>query len=102
THCLVPRNCILFLATHLLGDRFNLLNWLGFTVCLSGIFLLVILKAMNSKGDSVLNPFLFLCRHSCSFTRSCVCRQLLASARSDGCSSAFVTKGHWLCLQQRR
>uniref|UniRef100_A0A8C0I7I2 Solute carrier family 35 member C2 n=1 Tax=Bubo bubo TaxID=30461 RepID=A0A8C0I7I2_BUBBB len=62
--------CILFLATHLLGDRLSLLNWLGFAVCLSGISLHVILKAMNSKGDSVLNPFLsdpdleLLLRHS--------------------------------------
>uniref|UniRef100_A0A8C4TXW2 Solute carrier family 35 member C2 n=1 Tax=Falco tinnunculus TaxID=100819 RepID=A0A8C4TXW2_FALTI len=40
--------CILFLATRLLGDRLR-------------ISLHVILKAMNSKGDSVLNPFLFLC-----------------------------------------
>lgn len=43
--------CILFLATHLLGDRLSLLNWLGFAVCLLGISLHVVLKAMNSKGD---------------------------------------------------
>ncbi|OPJ85058.1 solute carrier family 35 member C2 [Patagioenas fasciata monilis] len=43
--------CILFLATHLLGDHLSLLNWLGFAVCLSGISLHVILKAMNSKGE---------------------------------------------------
>ncbi|KAK4812829.1 hypothetical protein QYF61_022053 [Mycteria americana] len=46
--------CILFLATHLLGDRLSLLNWLGFAVCLSGISLHVILKAMNSKGEEAL------------------------------------------------
>ncbi|KAJ7413085.1 Solute carrier family 35 member C2 [Willisornis vidua] len=46
--------CILFLATHLLGDRLSLLNWLGFAVCLSGISLHVVLKAMNSKGDKAL------------------------------------------------
>ncbi|XP_054701405.1 solute carrier family 35 member C2 isoform X1 [Grus americana] len=46
--------CILFLATHLLGDRLSLLNWLGFAVCLSGISLHVILKAMNSKGEKAL------------------------------------------------
>ncbi|XP_032931007.1 solute carrier family 35 member C2 isoform X2 [Catharus ustulatus] len=48
--------CILFLATHLLGDRLSLLNWLGFAVCLLGISLHVVLKAMNSKGDKVLEP----------------------------------------------
>ncbi|XP_005524757.1 PREDICTED: solute carrier family 35 member C2 isoform X1 [Pseudopodoces humilis] len=48
--------CILFLATHLLGDRLSLLNWLGFAVCLSGISLHVILKARNSKGDKALEP----------------------------------------------
>ncbi|XP_029866399.1 solute carrier family 35 member C2 isoform X5 [Aquila chrysaetos chrysaetos] len=46
--------CILFLATRLLGDRLSLLNWLGFAVCLSGISLHVILKAMNSKGEKAL------------------------------------------------
>ncbi|KAM6378449.1 solute carrier family 35 member C2 isoform 2-T2 [Pluvialis apricaria] len=46
--------CILFLATRLLGDRLSLLNWLGFAVCLSGISLHVILKAMNSKGEKTL------------------------------------------------
>ncbi|KFO86103.1 Solute carrier family 35 member C2, partial [Buceros rhinoceros silvestris] len=46
--------CILFLATHLLGDRLSLLNWLGFAVCLSGISLHVLLKAMNSKGEKAL------------------------------------------------
>ncbi|XP_064529792.1 solute carrier family 35 member C2 isoform X2 [Pseudopipra pipra] len=48
--------CILFLATHLLGDRLSLLNWLGFAVCLSGISLHVVLKAVNSKGDKTLEP----------------------------------------------
>uniref|UniRef100_A0A8D2MCJ2 Solute carrier family 35 member C2 n=1 Tax=Zonotrichia albicollis TaxID=44394 RepID=A0A8D2MCJ2_ZONAL len=48
--------CILFLATHLLGDRLSLLNWLGFVVCLLGISLHVVLKAMNSKGDKALEP----------------------------------------------
>ncbi|NWR82909.1 S35C2 protein, partial [Furnarius figulus] len=48
--------CILFLATHLLGDRLSLLNWLGFAVCLSGISLHVVLKAMSSKGDKTLEP----------------------------------------------
>ncbi|NXG55471.1 S35C2 protein, partial [Hemiprocne comata] len=46
--------CILFLAIHLLGDHLSLLNWLGFAVCLSGISLLVILKAMSSKGEKAL------------------------------------------------
>ncbi|NXJ89711.1 S35C2 protein, partial [Corythaixoides concolor] len=46
--------CILFLATRLLGDRLSLLNWLGFAVCLSGISLHVVLKAMNSKGGKAL------------------------------------------------
>ncbi|KAL9835029.1 solute carrier family 35 member C2 isoform 4-T4 [Geothlypis trichas] len=48
--------CILFLATHLLGDRLSLLNWLGFAVCLLGISLHVVLKATNSKGDKALEP----------------------------------------------
>ncbi|XP_041905127.1 solute carrier family 35 member C2 isoform X4 [Corvus kubaryi] len=48
--------CILFLATHLLGDHLSLLNWLGFAVCLSGISLHIVLKAMNSKGDKALEP----------------------------------------------
>ncbi|XP_031443755.1 solute carrier family 35 member C2 isoform X2 [Phasianus colchicus] len=47
--------CVLFLATHLLGDRLSLLNWLGFAVCLSGISLHVILKAVNSRGEKTLN-----------------------------------------------
>ncbi|XP_068272391.1 solute carrier family 35 member C2 isoform X4 [Nyctibius grandis] len=46
--------CILFLATHLLGDRLSLLNWLGFAVCLSGISLHIVLKAINSKGEKAL------------------------------------------------
>ncbi|NXD67417.1 S35C2 protein, partial [Eolophus roseicapillus] len=46
--------CILFLATCLLGDRLSLLRWLGFAVCLSGISLHVIPKAMNSKGEKSL------------------------------------------------
>ncbi|NXK51715.1 S35C2 protein, partial [Chauna torquata] len=47
--------CVLFLATRLLGDHLSLLNWLGFAVCLSGISLHVILKAINSKGETTLN-----------------------------------------------
>ncbi|XP_066834346.1 solute carrier family 35 member C2 isoform X5 [Anser cygnoides] len=47
--------CILFLATRLLGDHLSLLNWLGFAVCLSGISLHVILKAINTKGEKTLN-----------------------------------------------
>ncbi|NXH20914.1 S35C2 protein, partial [Bucco capensis] len=46
--------CILFLATRVLGDHLSLLNWLGFAVCLSGISLHVVLKAMNSKGVKAL------------------------------------------------
>ncbi|NWJ03242.1 S35C2 protein, partial [Crypturellus undulatus] len=46
--------CILLLATHVLGDHLSLLNWLGFAVCLSGISLHVILKAINSKGEKAL------------------------------------------------
>ncbi|KFQ36559.1 Solute carrier family 35 member C2, partial [Merops nubicus] len=46
--------CTLFLATRLLGDHLSLLNWLGFAVCLSGISLHVILKAMSSKGEKAL------------------------------------------------
>ncbi|XP_040431584.1 solute carrier family 35 member C2 isoform X4 [Cygnus olor] len=47
--------CILLLATRLLGDHLSLLNWLGFAVCLSGISLHVILKAINTKGEKTLN-----------------------------------------------
>ncbi|XP_074928239.1 solute carrier family 35 member C2 isoform X1 [Chelonoidis abingdonii] len=43
--------CTLLLATHLLGDHLNLLNWVGFAVCLSGISLHVTLKAFSSKGE---------------------------------------------------
>ncbi|XP_050775013.1 solute carrier family 35 member C2 isoform X1 [Gopherus flavomarginatus] len=43
--------CTLMLATHLLGDHLNLLNWVGFAVCLSGISLHVTLKAFSSKGE---------------------------------------------------
>ncbi|KFQ35620.1 Solute carrier family 35 member C2, partial [Mesitornis unicolor] len=46
--------CILLLATRLLGDRLSLLNWLGFAVCLSGISLHVILKAMSSRGENAV------------------------------------------------
>ncbi|XP_025897965.1 solute carrier family 35 member C2 isoform X1 [Nothoprocta perdicaria] len=46
--------CILLLATRVLGDHLSLLNWLGFGVCLSGISLHVILKAINSKGEKPL------------------------------------------------
>ncbi|NXN15501.1 S35C2 protein, partial [Indicator maculatus] len=46
--------CILFLATHLLGDCLSPLNWLGFVVCLSGISLHLILKAMSSQGEKSL------------------------------------------------
>ncbi|XP_064024019.1 solute carrier family 35 member C2 isoform X2 [Pogoniulus pusillus] len=43
--------CILFLATRLLGDRLSPLNWLGFAVCLSGISLHLVLKAISPKGE---------------------------------------------------
>ncbi|XP_067410009.1 solute carrier family 35 member C2 isoform X2 [Emydura macquarii macquarii] len=43
--------CTLLLATRLLGDHLNLLNWLGFAVCLLGISLHVTLKAFCSKGE---------------------------------------------------
>ncbi|XP_054029618.1 solute carrier family 35 member C2 isoform X2 [Dryobates pubescens] len=46
--------CILFLATHLLGDRLSPLNWLGFAVCLSGISLHLLLKAMSPQGEEAL------------------------------------------------
>ncbi|XP_076208446.1 solute carrier family 35 member C2 isoform X6 [Aptenodytes patagonicus] len=81
--------CILFLATHLLGDRLSLLNWLGFAVCLSGISLHVILKAMNSKGEKALklhkeassDPDLeLLLRH----TEHAVCDVPLAAGEGEG------------------
>lgn len=42
--------CTLLLATHLLGDYLNLVNWLGFAVCLLGIALHVGLKAQGARG----------------------------------------------------
>ncbi|NP_001086345.1 solute carrier family 35 (GDP-fucose transporter), member C2 S homeolog [Xenopus laevis] len=42
--------CVLLLATHLLGDELNILNWLGFAVCIAGIALHVALKATHSRG----------------------------------------------------
>ncbi|XP_068120496.1 solute carrier family 35 member C2 isoform X2 [Hyperolius riggenbachi] len=45
--------CVLLLATHLLGDKMSLLNWLGFAVCISGIGLHVALKTTNSKGEEM-------------------------------------------------
>uniref|UniRef100_A0A8D0HIQ3 Solute carrier family 35 member C2 n=2 Tax=Sphenodon punctatus TaxID=8508 RepID=A0A8D0HIQ3_SPHPU len=44
--------CTLLLATHLLGDRLSLVNWLGFATCLSGISLHVVLKAVGAKGEN--------------------------------------------------
>ncbi|CAI9556407.1 unnamed protein product, partial [Staurois parvus] len=44
--------CILLMATHLLGDKMSLLNWLGFAVCISGIALHVALRTTHSKGGS--------------------------------------------------
>lgn len=43
--------CVLLLATHLLGDKMSLLNWLGFAVCISGIALHVALRTTHSKGE---------------------------------------------------
>nr|XP_028591558.1 solute carrier family 35 member C2 isoform X1 [Podarcis muralis] len=42
--------CTLLLATHLMGDRLSLLNWLGFVVCLLGLSLHVALKALSATG----------------------------------------------------
>uniref|UniRef100_A0A803TRR7 Sugar phosphate transporter domain-containing protein n=1 Tax=Anolis carolinensis TaxID=28377 RepID=A0A803TRR7_ANOCA len=42
--------CVLLLATHLMGDHLSLLNWLGFVVCLLGISLHVVLRALGQKG----------------------------------------------------
>lgn len=44
--------CTLLLAAHLMGDEMSVLNWLGFTVCLSGISLHVGLKACHSRGKA--------------------------------------------------
>uniref|UniRef100_A0A6I8N9X8 Sugar phosphate transporter domain-containing protein n=1 Tax=Ornithorhynchus anatinus TaxID=9258 RepID=A0A6I8N9X8_ORNAN len=43
--------CTLLMAAHWLGDQINLLNWLGFAICLSGISLHVTLKALSAKGE---------------------------------------------------
>lgn len=43
--------CVLLLATHLLGDKMSLLNWLGFAVCISGITLHVALRTTHPKGE---------------------------------------------------
>lgn len=54
--CLYPQEvCTLLLAAHLLGDQISLLNWLGFALCLSGISLHVVLKALHSRG-TVASP----------------------------------------------
>lgn len=49
--------CTLLLATRLLGDHLNLLNWVGFAVCLLGISLHVTLKAFCSKGNVAEAPW---------------------------------------------
>jgi hypothetical protein len=41
--------CTLALAAEINGDRMNPLNFLGLVVCLSGIGLHVVLKAMSGK-----------------------------------------------------
>ncbi|XP_075033786.1 solute carrier family 35 member C2 isoform X1 [Mixophyes fleayi] len=43
--------CVLLLATHLLGDTMNLLNWAGFAVCISGIALHVALRTTNTRDE---------------------------------------------------
>ncbi|KAJ6633951.1 hypothetical protein lerEdw1_014234 [Lerista edwardsae] len=43
--------CTLLLATHLMGDRLSLVNWLGFAVCLLGISLHIALKAVAARGE---------------------------------------------------
>uniref|UniRef100_A0A803T2I6 Uncharacterized protein n=1 Tax=Anolis carolinensis TaxID=28377 RepID=A0A803T2I6_ANOCA len=47
---LICEVCVLLLATHLMGDHLSLLNWLGFVVCLLGISLHVVLRALGQKG----------------------------------------------------
>ncbi|XP_051804940.1 LOW QUALITY PROTEIN: solute carrier family 35 member C2 [Acanthochromis polyacanthus] len=42
--------CTLLLAARLMGDKMNIVNWLGFAVCLSGISLHVGLKTYYSKN----------------------------------------------------
>ncbi|KAM4609976.1 solute carrier family 35 member C2-like [Polymixia lowei] len=42
--------CTLLLATGLMGDKMNAINWLGFAVCLCGISLHVGLKTYYSKN----------------------------------------------------
>ncbi|KAI9531307.1 hypothetical protein NQZ68_000805 [Dissostichus eleginoides] len=42
--------CTLLLAAALMGDRMNMINWLGFAVCLCGISLHVGLKTYYSKN----------------------------------------------------
>ncbi|XP_062822868.1 solute carrier family 35 member C2 [Anolis carolinensis] len=48
--------CVLLLATHLMGDHLSLLNWLGFVVCLLGISLHVVLRALGTKGQKGPKP----------------------------------------------
>ncbi|XP_056277947.1 solute carrier family 35 member C2 [Pseudoliparis swirei] len=44
--------CTLILAAAVMGDRMSVFNWLGFSVCLSGISLHVGLKVYASKNKS--------------------------------------------------
>ncbi|XP_075294973.1 solute carrier family 35 member C2 isoform X2 [Opisthocomus hoazin] len=96
--------CILFLATHLLGDRLSLLNWLGFAVCLSGISLHVILKAVNSKGcrtpgnDCERPPALFSCSGAqCSSHSTVVYLQCLQTVNMTALKTCSKTLELRIC-----
>ncbi|XP_061180279.1 solute carrier family 35 member C2-like [Saccostrea echinata] len=44
--------CTLYLAASVNGDRMNFINGIGLIVCLSGISIHVIVKAVNARGSS--------------------------------------------------
>ncbi|KAA0707027.1 Solute carrier family 35 member C2 [Triplophysa tibetana] len=44
--------CTLLLAVEFMGDKMSMVNWLGFTVCLSGISLHIGIKTYYNKGTN--------------------------------------------------
>ena len=48
-HCMLQELCVLYLAVYINGDKVNFVNGVGLVVCLCGIALHVILKAVYGK-----------------------------------------------------
>ena len=48
-HCMLQELCVLYLAVYINGDKVNFVNGIGLVVCLCGIALHVILKAVYGK-----------------------------------------------------